>query len=101
MYGAAAMRACPRCKTPYRTQIDFCALDGERLVDRDVDPLIGATFDRYRIVERLGGGGMAAVYRAAHNVIDRQAALKVLYGELASDAAFAERFRREAWAASR
>lgn len=95
------MRSCPRCKTPYTTSIEFCGIDGEKLVEHDTDPLIGATIDRYRVVERLGGGGMAAVYRAVHTVIDRECALKVLYGELASDATFVGRFRREAQTASR
>src|SRR2546423_14336929 len=94
------MRGCPRCKTPYHSDVEFCGIDGEKLVDMDVDPMIGTTIDRYRVVERLGGGGMAAVYRAVHTVIDRECALKVLFGELASDRAFAERFRREARAAS-
>src|SRR5688572_16033013 len=95
------MRVCPHCKTPYTTNIEFCGIDGARLVESDTDPLIGATIDRYRIVEKLGGGGMAAVYRAVHTVIDRQCALKVLFGELASDKAFTERFKREAQTASR
>jgi len=95
------MRACSRCHTPYTTQIEFCGLDGAPVVESARDPLIGVTFDRYRVTERLGGGGMAAVYRAVHQVIDREVAIKVLFGELACDRAFAERFRREAQAASR
>lgn len=95
------MRSCERCLTPYKTRVEFCGLDGAPVVERDSDPLIGATFDRYRVTERLGGGGMAVVYRARHEVIDREAAVKILFGELASDREFAERFRREAQAASR
>ena len=95
------MRACPRCKTPYSSSVEHCGIDGERLIESETDPLIGVTIDRYRVVERLGGGGMAAVYRAVHTVIDRECALKVLWGELASDRNFTERFRREAQAASR
>jgi serine/threonine protein kinase len=95
------MRSCSRCKTPYTTLIEFCGLDGAPVVETARDPLLGVTFDRYLVTERLGGGGMAAVYRASHQVIEREVAIKVLYGELAADRAFAERFRREAQAASR
>lgn len=95
------MRSCSRCHTPYTTLTEFCGLDGAPVIESDVDLLIGKDFDRYRVVGRLGGGGMAAVYRAVHQVIDREVAIKILYGELASDRAFAERFRREALAASR
>lgn len=95
------MRSCERCHTPYKTRVEFCGLDGSPVIETDEDLLIGATFDRYRVVERLGGGGMAVVYRAVHDVIDREVAVKVLFGEMASDRTFAERFRREAQAASR
>lgn len=95
------MRSCERCLTPYKTRVEFCGLDGAPVVEHERDPLIGRSFDRYRVIERLGGGGMAVVYRARHEVIDREVAIKILFGELAADREFAERFRREAQAASR
>lgn len=67
----------------------------------ETDPLIGFTVDRYQIIDRIGVGAMGCVYRAKHTVIERESAVKVLFGEMASDKKIAERFRREAKAISR
>ncbi len=55
---------------------------------------------RYELHRRLGRGGMAEVYLAADQLLDRPVAVKVLFSEFASDPAFVERFRREATAAA-
>jgi serine/threonine-protein kinase len=56
----------------------------------------GETFGAYRILEPLGRGGMASVYKGYEAALDRYVALKVLPGEFLHDETFAERFRREA-----
>ncbi len=58
--------------------------------------LEGQMLGRYRVLEPLGRGGMARVYRAYHSQLDRYVAIKVLRSDLVEDAEFLARFRREA-----
>jgi len=68
---------------------------------REPDPLVGQTLSHYRILERLGQGGMGVVYKAQDTRLDRVVALKFLSPWLLGEPEARERFLREAQAAAR
>jgi serine/threonine-protein kinase len=102
---------CPECGNWNRAAAAKCASCNARLPadlpvsseppDAHIGALRQATGNRYQIVRRLGGGGMADVYLARHARLQRPLAVKVLHVHLARDTEMRERFRREAEAASR
>ena len=95
------MLVCPKCRSIYSTENEFCGIDGNRLYESDEDPLIGLEIDRYKIVSRLGTGAMGYVYLAEHTVLESKRAYKLLFGELGSDKRAMSRFKREAQALSK
>ncbi len=102
------MLICPKCRTTYSsTALASCYRDGERLVDYDRfvaverDPLRGTLVGgKYRLVERVGQGGMGTVYRAVQTGLNRAVAVKILKRELNIEPDTVARFHREANAMS-
>ena len=98
------MKLCPLCEAEYANDLKHCVRDGERLVSvsDQRDELIGTVLNgRYRLQEKIGEGGMGAVYRGTQEPIDRAVAVKVLQQELASDKTAVRRFFNEARVVSR
>ncbi|MGH7638070.1 MAG: serine/threonine-protein kinase [Gemmatimonadaceae bacterium] len=101
---------CPECGTWNRGSAASCSRCSSTLPelsggntekpDEEISRLRQVTGSRYRVMRRLGSGGMASVFLAEHAQLGRRVVLKVLHGHLAKDAEMLERFRREARAAS-
>jgi serine/threonine-protein kinase len=119
---SASLIICPGCRAAFDADTNYCARCGtslratpaeerERktepammtvLAPDEPDPLIGETVDgRYRVLERIGSGGMGIVYKVEHLRMGKIAAMKVLHRDLVAHADVVKRFRREAEAVSR
>ncbi len=95
------MKICSRCQELYPDHVVRCPRDAEEL-RRVHDPLLGRTIGgRYRLISRLGSGGMSSVYLSRHVMIDRLMAIKILRRDLARDPVQRDRFIREARAVNR
>jgi eukaryotic-like serine/threonine-protein kinase len=104
----SGMLICPKCRTTYSsTALTTCYRDGQRLVDyerfvaAERDPLRGVLIGgKYKLIERVGQGGMGTIYRAQQTGLNRAVAVKILKRELNVDPDTVARFHREANAMS-
>jgi serine/threonine protein kinase len=78
-------RRCPGCGTVVPPDAVYCVVDAQILVAPGDDPLIGTLAGPWRVVKRLGVGGMGAVYEVSEVNISRRAAMKVVHPQLARD----------------
>ncbi|MBZ0185286.1 MAG: protein kinase, partial [Candidatus Obscuribacterales bacterium] len=94
-------KKCPACNGEFPGNLVVCPNDRTMLLTPKKDELIGQILnDRYKVVEEVGRGGMSAVYRGVHELMDRTVAIKVLLPQLVSDQISIKRFQQEAQAAS-
>ncbi|MBS2000090.1 MAG: protein kinase [Cyanobacteria bacterium SZAS LIN-5] len=93
-------RVCLACGLETQDEITHCPNDGS-LLAAGSDPLVGTTFlEKYQITKVLGRGGMSAVYKAKHLMMDRYVAIKFLRSELVHDNVMLQRFQLESKAVS-
>ena len=104
---APERRRCSRCGEWVPQQYIFCGACGFNVAGPKAglafrDPLIGAVVgERYRLLSRIGMGGMGSVYKAEHVRMGKVVAVKLLHGDLSRDESMIRRFTREARAASK
>jgi serine/threonine-protein kinase len=98
-----ARKVCPSCGAECDATASFCPRDGAELhLKGETEPLVGELLGgRYRVLQRLGTGGMGRVYMAEHLAMGRRDAIKIMSPELARDPDAVRRFQREAQNASR
>jgi len=90
------MKHCPVCSHSYPTNFRVCPQDNTALREtNEIEPGM-VIRSKYQILERLGGGGMADVYRAKHLAFNEICAIKVVKASYADDTAFNNRFKGEA-----
>ena len=93
------MKTCPVCDTPFTDEKSHCPTDGAALI-RSQELEAGRTVrSKYRIMKKIGQGGMGQVYLAEHLMLGGKLALKFLSPELSQSPRFIKRFRLEAKAA--
>ncbi|MDR3678261.1 MAG: tetratricopeptide repeat protein [Acidobacteriota bacterium] len=91
------MKTCPTCHATYPDTIAFCARDGTSLKTTGRWDPGTVVRGRYRILSKIGEGGMGAVYKAKHTGFDELRAIKVLNADLTGDEKFHQRFKQEAY----
>ncbi|MEW6735323.1 MAG: serine/threonine-protein kinase [Acidobacteriota bacterium] len=95
------MKICPTCKQKFEDNIHFCPHDSE-VLEPDLTSLVDTILDgQYHIEAVLGQGGMGAVYRARHTLLNDRVAIKILSPHLSNNPGYKRRFLREGQAARR
>ena len=90
------MKTCPTCQGSYPNDYAVCPQDGSTLEDVGIWTEGGVIRGKYRILSKVGQGGMGAVYKALHLAFDELRALKVIAPGILHDQLFVRRFRQEA-----
>src|SRR5712692_6706596 len=91
------MKICPTCQGTYTDSIAFCTRDGAALKVTTTWAEGTIVRGRYRILGKIGEGGMGEVYKALHTGFDELRAIKVISLDLVRDETFVKRFKHEAF----
>jgi serine/threonine-protein kinase len=95
------LKRCRQCQSFQAPARLTCELDGSALDDVEDAPIPGGTVGPYRILARLGEGGVGTVFAGEHALLERPVAIKLLHRSFATDSSLVRRFLFEARAASR
>jgi eukaryotic-like serine/threonine-protein kinase len=90
------LKRCPSCNTIHPDSTLFCPRDGSALVEGDLWSPGMVIRGKYRVISKVGQGGMGAVFKASHVLFDELRALKVMNRDLMSDELLVKRFKQEA-----
>ena len=90
------MKNCPRCHLPYPDEFSVCPKDGSVLQYVQEWQSGDVIREKYRIIHKIGQGGMGAIYKAEHLIFEELRALKVLVPQLAHDEALVRFLQQEA-----
>ena len=90
------MKTCPKCQVSYPNNYAVCPADGTPLEEVGTWTNGSIIRGKYRLIAKVGQGGMGSVYKALHLAFDELRALKVIAPELLSDELFVKRFKHEA-----
>ncbi|HKS96964.1 MAG TPA: protein kinase, partial [Terriglobia bacterium] len=93
---STAMKRCPTCEATYPNRFSVCPTDGAKLVESSGWSEGAVIRGKYRILSKVGQGGMGAVYKATHVTFEELRALKVMNPDLLGDELFVKRFKQEA-----
>lgn len=96
-----AMKSCPKCRVIYPDNYANCPQDATPLMEAEGWSEGSVVRGKYRILSKIGQGGMGTVYKALHVKLDQLRALKMMSRELAVDSEFGKRFEQEARLLSR
>ncbi len=113
------MKICRKCGAKYPDHEEICSVDGQMLHPlpdflanrksrppaasreaKDADPFIGKNIEKYKVIRKIGEGGMGVVYEAEHIHIQKKVALKILREDYTRKSDVVERFKQEARSAS-